>query len=294
MNLGVAEREVEGVLAGEHGEELMRLMSALSLLRKPELRTPIAQIAQITQIGERFGWLDAAGSLTALGWRVADPLREYLWWLERGRAIHVGVFEAPSFGPESLRGKRILELGSGFGCNLLSLARYQPSRLIGIDIEPLYLQFTSILCRLAGETAPNVLIGNAEQLAFEDESFDCLVCLGSIQHMNIQKALAEANRVLAPGGIFFFATQVFSQFSRKQLRRGVLLNPKILAGRIVSLAAMALYPWCGRLTAPGSLIYVSHARMSRWIEAAGFEIEFADPCSVAATGAALYHARKPG
>lgn len=59
---------------------------------------------------------------------------------------------------------------------------------------------------------------NAESLPFEDEAFDCYTISFGIRNVsNIEKALAEAYRVLKPGGRF--ACLEFSQVSTPVLRR---------------------------------------------------------------------------
>ena len=49
----------------------------------------------------------------------------------------------------------------------------------------------------------NFTVGNAEQLAFPDRSFDCYTIAFGIRNVpSIEKALCEAYRVLKPGGRF--------------------------------------------------------------------------------------------
>ncbi|MFN3856324.1 MAG: class I SAM-dependent methyltransferase [Caulobacter sp.] len=99
---------------------------------------------------------------------------------------------------------RVLELGIGGGLNL---AYYDPAAVSGVyGVDP------SAELRQRAEAAPRrdglkveVREGTAEALPFENASFDCVVCtftLCSVQSPDL--ALAEARRVLKPGGRFLF------------------------------------------------------------------------------------------
>jgi SAM-dependent methyltransferase len=99
---------------------------------------------------------------------------------------------------------RVLELGIGLGLNLGFYDAEKVTSVTGVDpAAPL---------RAAAMAAPRdprlevtVEDGTAEALPFEDRSFDCVVCtftLCSVQGPGA--ALAEARRVLKPGGRFLF------------------------------------------------------------------------------------------
>jgi ubiquinone/menaquinone biosynthesis C-methylase UbiE len=99
---------------------------------------------------------------------------------------------------------RVLELGIGLGLNL---GFYDPAKVesvTGVDPAP--------ELRAAAKTAPRdprltvrVEDGTAEALPFEDKSFDCVVCTFTLCSVHTPgKALAEARRVLKPGGRFLF------------------------------------------------------------------------------------------
>jgi ubiquinone/menaquinone biosynthesis C-methylase UbiE len=99
---------------------------------------------------------------------------------------------------------RVLELGIGGGLNL---AFYDPARVTSVSgVDP------SAELRARAEAAPRpdglkveIQDGTAEALPHPDASFDCVVCtftLCSVQ--SPAAALAEARRVLKPGGRFLF------------------------------------------------------------------------------------------
>jgi ubiquinone/menaquinone biosynthesis C-methylase UbiE len=99
---------------------------------------------------------------------------------------------------------RVLELGVGMGLNL---GYYDPAKVTSVTgVDP------AAELRAAALAAPrdprlNLVVedGKAEALPFEDASFDSVVC--TFTHCSVhgpQAALAEARRVLKPGGRLFY------------------------------------------------------------------------------------------
>ena len=99
---------------------------------------------------------------------------------------------------------RVLELGIGGGLNLSFYNSLEVSRVEGVD--------PSDELRALAERAPRALglevsiaKGVAEDLPFEDKSFDTVVCTFTLCSVHTpQAALAEARRVLKPGGTFLY------------------------------------------------------------------------------------------
>jgi 2-polyprenyl-6-hydroxyphenyl methylase/3-demethylubiquinone-9 3-methyltransferase len=101
------------------------------------------------------------------------------------------------------RGKSVLDVGCGGG--LLSNALAQEGhRVTGIDLsEP------SLVVAQKNDPSGKVqyLKANAYSLPFEDRSFDAVCAMDVLEHVEEPRRLiAEAGRVLKPGGLFFFHT----------------------------------------------------------------------------------------
>jgi len=97
--------------------------------------------------------------------------------------------------------KDVLEIGVGMGADHLEWAKSMPSSLTGIDLTPLAIDHTNRRFHALGLT-PNVELGDAEKLKFDDSSFDIVYSFGVLHHSpNTNEAVNEVHRVLRPDGI---------------------------------------------------------------------------------------------
>jgi SAM-dependent methyltransferase len=99
-----------------------------------------------------------------------------------------------------------LEIGSGtgyFSLNLVQLGVVE--RLTATDISPGMLQRLSATAEALGLSAETVAT-EAEELPFEDESFDIVFGHAVLHHIpDLRRAFSEFLRVLRPGGAIAFA-----------------------------------------------------------------------------------------
>ena len=130
-------------------------------------------------------------------WRDVDEA--HFAWQTRGASIAAGeaaLLSDVTVGP----GERLLEVGCGEGANLFHLsARLGPSvRLYGVD-------FSSAKARFAREhTGCATAAADATRLPFESGRFDAVLIRDLLHHLpRPLDALAEAARVLRPGGALF-------------------------------------------------------------------------------------------
>lgn len=97
--------------------------------------------------------------------------------------------------------KRVLDVGCGAGQELLPFVRDGRAQGIGIDIAPAAGQVGREKYRAhSPEARVQFLRGSAEDLSFPDGSFDVVICRLALPYTNNARALAEASRVLRPGG----------------------------------------------------------------------------------------------
>jgi ubiquinone/menaquinone biosynthesis C-methylase UbiE len=107
--------------------------------------------------------------------------------------------------PWALQGEQlsgdVLEIGSGSGAMAAELlARFPDIRLTATDYDDSMVEVARDRLGEFGERV-EVQQADATQLPFDDESFDAVLSFIMLHHvMDWEKALAEAVRVLRPGG----------------------------------------------------------------------------------------------
>jgi SAM-dependent methyltransferase len=99
-----------------------------------------------------------------------------------------------------LAGRRTLDVGCGTGTLAVELAE-RGGKVWGVDSSPEMLAEAQ-----AKETRARFKEGAAEALPFKDGWFERVVMRLSLHHLDRPRALAEAGRVLVPGGRIVIAT----------------------------------------------------------------------------------------
>lgn len=119
-----------------------------------------------------------------------------------------------SFRPElvwrlmgDVQGKKVLDIGCQYGVFSFYLAEKGAS-VTGMDISERWIERCK---REAAARYPDkefhFLSADAQELPFDDESFDCVLCSEVIEHVEHPgNVLSEINRVLVPGGVFVLST----------------------------------------------------------------------------------------
>jgi len=121
---------------------------------------------------------------------------------ERAAESFAGVANPWQLGRLAL-GERVLDLGSGAGTDSLVAAQMvgHHGHVTGIDMTPQMLAKARAAAAELGATNVEFVEGEAERLAFADESFDVVLSNGVIDLIPDKDAVfAELHRVLAPGG----------------------------------------------------------------------------------------------
>ena len=125
------------------------------------------------------------------------------WWYTGRRKILASFVEEICRRVTDRR-PRILDVGCGTGANLLMLSKYGDAE--GVDVSEDALAF----CRERG--LESVKLGAAEELPYDDGTFDLVTALDVVEHMDNDLAgLREMRRVLRPGGrvLLFVPTFMF-------------------------------------------------------------------------------------
>jgi SAM-dependent methyltransferase len=125
------------------------------------------------------------------------------WWYTGRRQI-LANFVADICSRVTDRRPRILDVGCGTGANLLMLSQYGDAE--GVDVSQDALAF----CHERG--LEKVKLGAAEELPYNDDTFDLVTALDVVEHLDDDLAgLREMRRVLRPGGrvLLFVPTFMF-------------------------------------------------------------------------------------
>jgi ubiquinone/menaquinone biosynthesis C-methylase UbiE len=106
---------------------------------------------------------------------------------------------------------RILEVACGSGRPALRIAEVSGARVVGIDINEKGISTAKELARTMklDSLVQFQVADGSKSLPFDDESFDSLICVDSINHLpNRQSVLREWCRVLKPGGRLLFTDPI--------------------------------------------------------------------------------------
>jgi SAM-dependent methyltransferase len=228
-------------------------------------------------------WCDAQGltdqgRLTTAGQLVSTSLREYTFWLERGRTTHHSKSH-PWLSNDFYRDKEVVEVGSGYGSNLFSI-RPVAKRVLGVEPVPIYRQVSPLIAEREGAAPIEIVHGLGEQLPLGDASVDVIVCYSSCQYMDTRRAFAEMARALRSGGQLQVVCGVFDQAMAAILgefrARPSLGNARHAVEVVINTLC---YQHLGRRTlrrhARGTTdapIYAQEQHQARWMEAAGLRV----------------------
>jgi SAM-dependent methyltransferase len=116
-------------------------------------------------------------------------------------------------------GKRVADIGCGDG----AMGRIMAARgahVAGIDVKLDAIEKARAAAPVSDETFQ---VGSADDMPFEDASRDLVMFVNSLHHMDPdqqRRAIAEAGRVLVPGGELFFS-EPLPEGARYELNRPV-------------------------------------------------------------------------
>jgi 2-polyprenyl-6-hydroxyphenyl methylase / 3-demethylubiquinone-9 3-methyltransferase len=106
---------------------------------------------------------------------------------------------------QDLRQVRLLDIGCGGGVLTEEFAALG-CKVTGIDISPQSVAAAKKHAALSGLSI-DYQVGSGTNLSFDSNSFEAVSCCDVLEHIRDWKlVLAEAKRVLKPGGLFFFDT----------------------------------------------------------------------------------------
>lgn len=124
---------------------------------------------------------------------------------------------------ETVRNKRVLELGTGSGAAIQYLD-YQ-NEYSGVDVSPGLLLRAAKKFARAGFRQPDFYILNAADLPFNANYFDACLCILTLNFFaDIPAVVKEVQRVLKPGGYFLGCVPVPEWNHQKSKIQGTLFS----------------------------------------------------------------------
>jgi SAM-dependent methyltransferase len=134
----------------------------------------------------------------------------------------------------STKGQRVLEIGTGMGADGLLFAQ-AGAAYTGLDLTETAIETTRRHFTCYGVPG-DFRVGNAENLPFEDASFDFVYSHGVLHHTtHPERAFSEVHRVLKPGGravVMLYHQQSFNYYVRIMLYMRLKLLLKILSNQL--------------------------------------------------------------
>jgi ubiquinone/menaquinone biosynthesis C-methylase UbiE len=198
-----------------------------------------------------------------------------------------------ALGAAPARYGRMLEIGAGTGYFTLNLLLHGiVEQAVATDISPGMLKVLDASAKRLGVVADTVC-ADAEELPFEDESFDLVLGHAVLHHVpHLETALAEFARVLKPGGTLAFMGEPSRHGDRIAVlpkRLGILAAP--LWRRLVGATERADFAEvASRNGHPGSAVN-EHRRLEAVVDVHTFTTE---ELRLLALGAGLTDVRVTG
>ncbi len=131
------------------------------------------------------------------------------------------------------KGEKFLDVACGPGILLKEMAN-AGAKSYGIDISPKAVDMCNLYCPEA-----EVVVGNAENLPFQDKEFKYISCIGSLERMiDRKKAIAEQVRVARDDAKFCYMVRNSNHISWK-----IFMKPLKLYNQKAHQDAMDLQNW---------------------------------------------------
>jgi SAM-dependent methyltransferase len=121
-------------------------------------------------------------------------------------------------------GKTVLDYGCGNGFLAFRLLERAAREVVGIDISEGQVEEARARAAASGTTRVRFEVADAHQTELPNSSFDLIVGIAILHHLDLERALAEIRRLLRPGGRAVFLEPLWH-------------NPLLRLGRAVTPSA---------------------------------------------------------
>lgn len=263
------------VLCGDAGPQVLQTLSRLRMgeALDDDARTSVLPMLAELGLGRQT---DTSFEFGSVGYRCADAARDYGLWTARQRQLHDET-TLPALQLHNFEGKRVLEIGPGWGCNLFRLQEVTPHAR-GREIDEVMVRLTPFFAKIEGVTAPAIDVGGGETLPYAAACFDAVLMFSSLQYMDVEAAVAEVARVLVPGGRFMSQQPTLSVLMTDLA--DATRHPRAFVHKSMTLLNSLSYGWFGRrirkniaTSATSRPVYLTTQRVISIVEAAGLRFQ---------------------
>lgn len=170
-----------------------------------------------------------------------------------------------------VRGKDVLEVGSGNGQWLIALDELEARQVVGVEPGDSIREYCLGCLNEHGKSDRiKVSKASAETLPFPDESFDSVLCMGVFMFTKQKQAIGEFRRVLRPGGRLLLTVNGLGYMIMKA-KDGLLFSQLKEIRYGVSGIFSTLIKWVVGFQLGPSAVNVSE--MKAMLEKQGFELQ---------------------
>jgi SAM-dependent methyltransferase len=126
---------------------------------------------------------------------------------QRGQLVHAEHLARYRFAAQLAPGRRVLDVACGEGYGTALLAAAGAESVVGVDIDEATVEHARRRHGIDARAA------DVRSLPFDEGSFDLIACFETIEHVeDPERALAELERVRAPGGLLVISTPNAGQY----------------------------------------------------------------------------------
>ena len=101
------------------------------------------------------------------------------------------------------KNSEILDYGCGVGPVIEKVIKFEPKKIIGIDISDISISKAKEKF-INSNVKVELHVDNCENTTFSNNTFDIVYGLGILHHLEIKKCINEISRILKPNGVMLF------------------------------------------------------------------------------------------
>jgi len=271
--------ELRGALR-EASPELLRVLRTLNDLRsgRPGLREALreldprgAGLSRARELGLLEG-SDERPAPTELGAAVFDGVKQYWNWLKRRDELPRGVTA------EMVAGRRVLDVGCGVGCSLMTFARHGARALVGVDVMPVFVELGRVFAEREGAPTPELHLCDAARMPLRDASCGFVFSRIALNYMRADRVIAEMARVASDGadlalcvnGLPWSLRALGRAVRGLRFRRAAFFSFSLLNGAVYNtLGTQLTLRHAGAMHASHSPVFLTARKLRRELRQAG-------------------------